>query len=59
MGYSGFSFLMLTSAKLLLFHYIYGPLIQYPPAENGEKTKYHCSRDKEDKKGDKGEKIHN
>ena len=27
---------MFTSAKLSLFHYVNGTLIQYPPAENGE-----------------------
>lgn len=27
---------MFTSTKLSLFHYVNGPLIQYPPAENGE-----------------------
>lgn len=36
MGYSFSFFLMLTSAKLSLFHYVSGPLIQYPPAENRE-----------------------
>lgn len=27
---------MLTSDKLSLFHYVYGPFIQHPPAESGE-----------------------
>lgn len=27
---------MLTSDKLSLFHYVYGPLIQHPTAESGE-----------------------
>lgn len=49
---------MLTSAKLLLFHYIYGPLIQYPPAENWEKNII-VAGIRKIKKGDKEEKIHN
>ena len=36
MGYSVFLKEMLTSAKLSLFHYVYGPLIQYSAAENGK-----------------------
>lgn len=57
MGYSVF-LKMLTSAKLLLFHYIYGPLIQYPPGENWGK-KIIVAGIRKIKKEDKEEKIHN
>ena len=48
---------MFTSAKLSLDHYVNGPLIQYPPAENGEI--FTASGIRKIKKGDREKIINN